>query len=86
MYRTIATVRGCLYRPAFPGRDVKRDDFDVLKYVTVHDSAIIYNLQFPGSSLLYILFDSLERRKQNKFGKTLQITKASRSYNYWIKL
>ena len=28
-----------LYDPALPGRDVKRDDFDVLKYVTVHDSA-----------------------------------------------
>ena len=28
-----------LYDPALQGRDVRRDDFDVLKYVTVHDSA-----------------------------------------------
>jgi hypothetical protein len=34
-----------LYDPALPGRDMKRDDFDVLKYVTVHDSVKNFNIQ-----------------------------------------
>ena len=28
--------KGCLYDPSLPGRNVRRDDFDVLKWVTVH--------------------------------------------------
>jgi hypothetical protein len=31
--------KGYLYDPALPGRDVRRDYFDVLKQVTVHNSA-----------------------------------------------
>jgi hypothetical protein len=34
-------IRGCLYDPALPGRDVRRDSFDVLKKITVHEKNYI---------------------------------------------
>jgi hypothetical protein len=34
----ICWIRGSLYDPVSPGRDMRRDDFDVLKWVTVHNS------------------------------------------------
>ena len=38
----LLNIKGCLFDPAFPGRDLRQDYFDVLKLtnlLTVHDSA-----------------------------------------------
>jgi hypothetical protein len=37
-------IKGYLYDPALPGQDMRQDDFDVLKKVTVHDSAKNYTI------------------------------------------